>query len=152
MLPACRIFERGLAYVATDYGSHTLWDKYIQFETAQGSLAAVGDIYTRILRCPLKELERYQNRCAWRCLSCLLCMRSCVAHLCCCTCTRAQLPSRCAAVSHHAVCWGCAALQAMHAELTLCKRKWPTVHPTRDPHLVFQLMHKPPAALPRVAA
>ena len=58
-----RLFERGLAYVGTDYLAHILWDKYIKFEMAQHAFSNVTAVYLRALSCPLKELDRYFSRC-----------------------------------------------------------------------------------------
>ena len=58
-----RLFERGLAYVGTDYLAHILWDKYIKFEMAQQAFSNVTAVYLRALSCPLKELDRYISRC-----------------------------------------------------------------------------------------
>jgi hypothetical protein len=60
----CSIFERALAYSGSDYLSHSLWDKYMSFEEEQGSSVTVAALYTRILNQPLKQLDRYMQRCA----------------------------------------------------------------------------------------
>ncbi|CAN1270163.1 Pre-mRNA-processing factor 39-1 [Linum perenne] len=57
-----RLFERGLAYVGTDYLSHPLWDKYIEYEEMHSEWARVAAIYTRILEIPNKRLDEYFNR------------------------------------------------------------------------------------------
>ncbi|XP_050208121.1 pre-mRNA-processing factor 39-1 isoform X2 [Mercurialis annua] len=57
-----RLFERGLAYVGTDYLSCPLWDKYIEYEEARGEWSHVATIYTRILEIPNKRLDDYFNR------------------------------------------------------------------------------------------
>ncbi|GAB2281828.1 hypothetical protein Dimus_016392 [Dionaea muscipula] len=56
-----RLFERGLAYVGTDYLSHTLWDKYIEYEYTQQEWSRLAMIYTRILESPIQQLDRYYN-------------------------------------------------------------------------------------------
>lgn len=43
----------------TDYHSHLLWDKYIEFEYSQQDWSRVARIYTRILQIPLQHLDRY---------------------------------------------------------------------------------------------
>ena len=58
----CRTFEDGIAYVGTDYLAHGLWDKYIKFETEQGTLENVASLYRRIMDAPLKELDRFHSR------------------------------------------------------------------------------------------
>lgn len=58
-----RLFEQGIAYVGTDYLAHGLWDKYIKYETAQGAFANVTRLCLRILGSPLKEIDRYFERC-----------------------------------------------------------------------------------------
>ncbi|CAN1270169.1 Pre-mRNA-processing factor 39-1 [Linum perenne] len=66
-----RLFERGLAYVGTDYLSHPLWDKYIEYEEMHSEWARVAAIYTRILEIPNKRLDEYFNRYTSVTASCL---------------------------------------------------------------------------------
>ncbi|KAJ7977177.1 Pre-mRNA-processing factor 39 [Quillaja saponaria] len=54
-----RLFERGLAYVGTDYLSFPLWDKYIEYEYIQQEWGRLAMIYTRILENPNQQLDRY---------------------------------------------------------------------------------------------
>ncbi|XP_058094873.1 pre-mRNA-processing factor 39-1-like isoform X3 [Magnolia sinica] len=56
-----RLFERGLAYVGTDYLSYPLWDKYIEYEYSQQEWGHLAMIYTRILENPIQQLDRYFN-------------------------------------------------------------------------------------------
>ncbi|XP_057964062.1 pre-mRNA-processing factor 39-1 isoform X2 [Malania oleifera] len=56
-----RLFERGLAYVGTDYLSYPLWDKYIEYEYSQQEWSRLAMIYTRILENPNQQLDRYFN-------------------------------------------------------------------------------------------
>ncbi|GFZ13493.1 tetratricopeptide repeat (TPR)-like superfamily protein [Actinidia rufa] len=56
-----RFFERGLAYVGTDYLSFPLWDKYIEYEYMQQDWSRLALIYTRILENPNQQLDRYFN-------------------------------------------------------------------------------------------
>ncbi|XP_052211283.1 pre-mRNA-processing factor 39-1 isoform X2 [Diospyros lotus] len=56
-----RLFERGLAYVGTDYLSYPLWDKYIEYEYMQQEWSRLAMIYTRILENPIQQLDRYFN-------------------------------------------------------------------------------------------
>ncbi|KAF8392134.1 hypothetical protein HHK36_022476 [Tetracentron sinense] len=56
-----RLFERGLAYVGTDYLSYPLWDKYIEYEYAQQNWCHLAMIYTRILENPIQQLDHYFN-------------------------------------------------------------------------------------------
>ncbi|GJZ17454.1 pre-mRNA-processing factor 39-like protein isoform X1 [Tanacetum coccineum] len=56
-----RLFERGLAYVGTDYLSFPLWDKYIEYEYQQQHWSNLAMIYTRILEHPNQQLDRYFN-------------------------------------------------------------------------------------------
>ncbi|CAJ1899427.1 unnamed protein product [Sphenostylis stenocarpa] len=58
-LHARMLFERGLAYVGTDYLSFPLWDKYIEYEYMQQDWARLAIIYTRILENPNQQLDRY---------------------------------------------------------------------------------------------
>ncbi|KAG0613938.1 hypothetical protein M758_6G139200 [Ceratodon purpureus] len=53
------LFERGVSCVGTDYLSHQLWDKYIEFETSRSEWSAVAQIYSRVLQIPLNQLDRY---------------------------------------------------------------------------------------------
>lgn len=57
-----RLFDRGLAYVGSDYLSFTLWDKYIEYEYMQQEWSRLASIYTRILENPNQQLDRYFNR------------------------------------------------------------------------------------------
>ncbi|KAA3459283.1 pre-mRNA-processing factor 39-like [Gossypium australe] len=57
-----RLFERGLAYVGTDYLSFPLWDKYIEYEYMHQEWSRLAVIYTRILENPNHQLDRYFNR------------------------------------------------------------------------------------------
>ncbi|XP_022771327.1 uncharacterized protein LOC111314339 isoform X8 [Durio zibethinus] len=56
-----RLFERGLAYVGTDYLSFPLWDKYIEYEYMHQEWSRLAVIYTRILENPNQHLDRYFN-------------------------------------------------------------------------------------------
>ncbi|CAN0897662.1 Pre-mRNA-processing factor 39-1 [Linum grandiflorum] len=57
-----RLFERGLTYVGTDYLSHPLWDKYMEYEEMHSEWPRVAAIYTRVLEIPNKRLDEYLNR------------------------------------------------------------------------------------------
>ncbi|XP_022874562.1 pre-mRNA-processing factor 39-like isoform X2 [Olea europaea var. sylvestris] len=54
-----RLFERGLAYVGTDYQCFPLWDKYIEYEISQQDWPRVAAIYTQLLEIPNQQLDRY---------------------------------------------------------------------------------------------
>ncbi|GAV56669.1 hypothetical protein CFOL_v3_00211 [Cephalotus follicularis] len=54
-----RLFERGLAYVGTDYLSSPLWDKYIEYVYMHESWGQLAVIYTRILENPIQQLDKY---------------------------------------------------------------------------------------------
>ncbi|KAJ6790836.1 pre-mRNA-processing factor 39 isoform X1 [Iris pallida] len=54
-----RLFERGLAYVGTDYLSYSLWDEYIRYEGAHQAWSHLAIIYTRILENPIRQLDHY---------------------------------------------------------------------------------------------
>ncbi|XP_012483975.1 pre-mRNA-processing factor 39-1 isoform X1 [Gossypium raimondii] len=56
-----RLFERGLAYVGTDYLSFPLWDKYIEYEYMHQEWSRLAAIYTRIFENPNQQLDRYFN-------------------------------------------------------------------------------------------
>ncbi|KAJ9169671.1 hypothetical protein P3X46_017833 [Hevea brasiliensis] len=57
-----RLFERGLAYVGTDYLSYPLWDKYIEYEEMHAQWGHVAMIYMRILEIPNRRLDDYFTR------------------------------------------------------------------------------------------
>jgi hypothetical protein len=48
--------------VGTDYLSHLLWDKYLEFEHVRSEWSRVAQIYTQILQIPLQQLDRYLAR------------------------------------------------------------------------------------------
>ncbi|KAI3915646.1 hypothetical protein MKX01_015471 [Papaver californicum] len=54
-----RLFDRGLAYVGTDYLSYPLWDKFIEYEYSQQEWGRLATIYTQILESPNQQLDRY---------------------------------------------------------------------------------------------
>ncbi|KAG2542600.1 hypothetical protein PVAP13_9NG648700 [Panicum virgatum] len=56
-----RLFERGLAYVGTDYRSNVLWDEYIKYEESLQAWSHLAVIYTRLLEHPIQQLDRYFN-------------------------------------------------------------------------------------------
>ncbi|KAK8446517.1 hypothetical protein SEVIR_9G500000v4 [Setaria viridis] len=56
-----RLFERGLAYVGTDYRSNILWDEYVKYEESLQAWSHLAVIYTRILEHPIQQLDRYFN-------------------------------------------------------------------------------------------
>ncbi|KAM0871484.1 hypothetical protein ACQ4PT_039374 [Festuca glaucescens] len=56
-----RLFERGLAYVGSDFRSNTLWDEYIKYEESLQAWSHLAVIYTRILEHPVQQLDRYFN-------------------------------------------------------------------------------------------
>jgi len=56
-----RLFERGLAFVGSDYLSYPLWDEYIRYEEAHQAWTHLAMIYTRILENPIQQLDRYFN-------------------------------------------------------------------------------------------
>ncbi|PWZ53817.1 hypothetical protein Zm00014a_016290 [Zea mays] len=56
-----RLFERGLAYVGTDYHSNILWDEYIKYEESLETWSHLAVIYTRVLEHPIQQLDRYFN-------------------------------------------------------------------------------------------
>ena len=58
-LSCFRLFERGLAYVGTDYLSSPLWDEYIKYEYSQQAWTHVAMLYTRILESPIQHFDRY---------------------------------------------------------------------------------------------
>ncbi|KAG9149410.1 hypothetical protein Leryth_003373 [Lithospermum erythrorhizon] len=59
MIVGGRLFERGLAYVGSDYLSFPLWDKYIEYEYMQQDWPRVAMLYTRVLENPNQQLDRY---------------------------------------------------------------------------------------------
>ncbi|XP_020248702.1 pre-mRNA-processing factor 39 isoform X2 [Asparagus officinalis] len=61
MIVSGRLFERGLAFVGSDYLSYPLWDEYIRYEEAHQAWVHLAMIYTRILENPIQQLDRYFN-------------------------------------------------------------------------------------------
>ena len=53
--------------MGTDYLSHGLWDKYLAYELAQNDTLRVAAVYQQVLGTPIRELDRYCNRCAACC-------------------------------------------------------------------------------------
>ena len=70
--------------MGTDYLAHGLWDKYLAYELAQGDTLRVASVYQQVLGSPIRELDRYFNRCA------RLCSLACCSE--CCTGSRAATP------------------------------------------------------------
>ncbi|XP_031375680.1 pre-mRNA-processing factor 39-like [Punica granatum] len=56
-----RLFERGLAYVGTDYLSYSLWDEYIEFEYKHQEWSRLAMIYTRIFENPILYFDKYYS-------------------------------------------------------------------------------------------
>ncbi|XP_024539543.1 pre-mRNA-processing factor 39 isoform X2 [Selaginella moellendorffii] len=54
-----RLFERGVSLVGTDYLSHILWDKFIDYALARQDYSLLMQVRTRILEVPLQQLDRY---------------------------------------------------------------------------------------------
>nr|XP_051230001.1 pre-mRNA-processing factor 39-1-like [Lolium perenne] len=64
-----RLFERGLAYVGSDFRSNTLWDEYIKYEESLQAWSHLAVIYTRILEHPVQQLDRLKELTTTRNLS-----------------------------------------------------------------------------------
>ena len=62
------VFERAVDQVGSDYLADKLWDRYIAFETPRADASAtpdhsaVGALFARVLRRPLKALDSYWTR------------------------------------------------------------------------------------------
>ena len=62
------VFERAVDQVGSDYLADKLWDRYIAFETPRADASAtpdhgaVGALFARVLRQPLKALDSYWAR------------------------------------------------------------------------------------------
>ena len=62
------VFERAVDQVGSDYLADKLWDRYIAFETPHADASAtpdhgaVGALFARVLRQPLKALDSYWAR------------------------------------------------------------------------------------------
>ncbi|KAH7440208.1 hypothetical protein KP509_04G096600 [Ceratopteris richardii] len=56
-----RLFERGLSYVGSDYMSHILWDKYLEFEVGLNEINRISQLYTRIIQLPIQKLDHYYH-------------------------------------------------------------------------------------------
>ncbi len=48
--------------VGSDYLSNLLWNKYIEFELSQDGSHNITNIYKRILKIPLRDLDKYWER------------------------------------------------------------------------------------------
>ena len=57
-----RIFERGVGFCGTDYLAHSLWNKYITFEGNNGTVTTLARVYSQVLACPIKELDKFYSR------------------------------------------------------------------------------------------
>jgi pre-mRNA-processing factor 39 len=57
----CRVYEAAAAAVGADYTSGLLWDKYLAYEATLGSPSAVAALYSRVLACPVKDLDKYHT-------------------------------------------------------------------------------------------
>jgi hypothetical protein len=56
------VYEAGVAAAGSDYTSGLLWDRYLAYEIALGSPAAVvAALYARVLGEPVQELEKYHT-------------------------------------------------------------------------------------------
>jgi len=55
-------FERAVDMVGSDYHAEKLWDKYIEYESAQEEWANVTKLYHRILALPIKALETFWEK------------------------------------------------------------------------------------------
>eukprot|EP01104_Vermistella_antarctica_P010870 TRINITY_DN2945_c0_g1_i2.p1 TRINITY_DN2945_c0_g1~~TRINITY_DN2945_c0_g1_i2.p1 ORF type:complete len:392 (-),score=122.31 TRINITY_DN2945_c0_g1_i2:94-1269(-) len=53
------LFERALAAVGSDWDSHQLWDKYIEFETSQEEQSNVIALHKRAIAHPLGQAVKY---------------------------------------------------------------------------------------------
>ena len=64
------LFERAAGAVGDDYAADALWDRYIAFEMPRADASAtpdhgaVGALYRRVLRLPLRALDMYRARLA----------------------------------------------------------------------------------------
>ena len=61
-LSGSRLFERGLAFVGTDFLCHILLDKYFQFEAEQKNDYSTAQLFGRVLSIPCKELDAYHGK------------------------------------------------------------------------------------------
>lgn len=57
-----RLFERGITYVGTDYLSHIIWDKYLLFEMEHGNYKGMAEIFQRLMKHPIRDLEKYYKQ------------------------------------------------------------------------------------------
>jgi pre-mRNA-processing factor 39 len=51
-----------VAAVGLDFGSHAVWEKYIDFETANAEFTRVGEIFVRVLGTPLDQIAGFWDR------------------------------------------------------------------------------------------
>lgn len=61
-MASARLFERALAVVGTDYLSHPIWLKYLEYEENRREWGRVAALYTRLLKTPLQQLDNFYHR------------------------------------------------------------------------------------------
>lgn len=54
------VFERAVAYCASDPKATPLWERYLAFEGQTGGPARVAALFARALQCPLDGLDRIE--------------------------------------------------------------------------------------------
>lgn len=54
------MFERAVAYCASDPKATPLWERYLAFEGQTGGPARVAALFARALQCPLDGLDRIE--------------------------------------------------------------------------------------------
>lgn len=57
-----RTFENAVQHVGLDYTSHSLWDKFIDWEQSQSAWKNVMSLYHRVLAIPLEKASSYFER------------------------------------------------------------------------------------------
>lgn len=57
----CRLFGRALQYVGGDWCAHKVFDKWIEYETANGSVLQLAHVYTQAIATTTEDLKRLHN-------------------------------------------------------------------------------------------
>lgn len=47
--------------MGADYHAHSLWDKYLRYETAISNVPGTARVYSHVLALPLRDLDRYHT-------------------------------------------------------------------------------------------
>jgi hypothetical protein len=57
----CRLYGRALQYVGGDWCAHKVFDKWIEYETGQGSVLQLAHVYKQAIATTTEDLRRLHN-------------------------------------------------------------------------------------------